>query len=371
MKTSVALFISYFFIFAMQAQTSVADGTWAAGSTWGGSSPGFTGLTSPTVDSYVIANSGLTFSNANGNSLTITDTLIVYGDIIFSSTKNNASITVGAGNVLIVFGSVELGKNNAGIDVAAGGVAVVTGAIVAVGNNGTISGSGTVYTPSTDLDDTGIGEGAVQPIDNLDGDSFGEIEEFVTGGGDTPLPVELMYFTATNDGEINLSWATATEINNDYFVVERSEDGAYFYEIGRIKGNGNSTNLNSYNFVDKFPFAEVAYYRLTQFDYDGQSETFQIVRVETDLESNNNKLTVYPTIVSSGSFTIKSTKPYQIKQLNIYSLDGKVHRNLTQDSVQENPLTYQSSSSGLPAGDYVVDITTSTGEKHASRIKIR
>lgn len=97
----------------------------------------------------------------------------------------------------------------------------------------------------------------------------------------SPLPVELVTFQGQLENEsVLLSWATASELNNDYFQIERSADGVNFEAIGRVEGNGNSNAFIKYDFTDKNPLAGVNYYRLLQVDYDQQSEYSKIISVE-------------------------------------------------------------------------------------------
>lgn len=85
-----------------------------------------------------------------------------------------------------------------------------------------------------------------------------------------PLPVEMLVFTGRKNGtEILLNWETASELNNDYFIIERATDEMAFTEIGRVDGNGNSTQGNSYTFIDSDPAEGNNYYRLKQTDYNG------------------------------------------------------------------------------------------------------
>lgn len=97
------------------------------------------------------------------------------------------------------------------------------------------------------------------------------------------LPVELTYFSGIvllPDKHVQLDWITASEIDNDYFVVEKSADGKNFEETGRISGAGNSTGLINYSFVDKHPFdARISYYRLKQVDYNGASVFSRVIPV--------------------------------------------------------------------------------------------
>jgi hypothetical protein len=96
-----------------------------------------------------------------------------------------------------------------------------------------------------------------------------------------PLPITLLSFTGKEEsGRTRLDWKTASEINNDYFIIERSTDGIYWNEIIRTNGAGSSQLVLSYTEYDFSPFAGINYYRLTQVDYDGQSETFNIIAVD-------------------------------------------------------------------------------------------
>lgn len=85
-----------------------------------------------------------------------------------------------------------------------------------------------------------------------------------------PLPVELLSFTGKNNGKENvLEWVTATEVNNDFFTLERGMDGYTFEEIATVKGAGNSNSVKSYKSLDKEPLNGINYYRLKQTDVDG------------------------------------------------------------------------------------------------------
>lgn len=92
---------------------------------------------------------------------------------------------------------------------------------------------------------------------------------FSVGGG-TALPVTLLSFSAKMAEDIvYIEWSTASEVNNDYFTVERSSDGVHFEELGIVFGAGNSNNVIEYAMQDTDPFEGVSYYRLKQTDYDG------------------------------------------------------------------------------------------------------
>jgi uncharacterized repeat protein (TIGR01451 family) len=95
------------------------------------------------------------------------------------------------------------------------------------------------------------------------------------------LPVELISFDARQtQNAVLLEWVTASEKNNSHFEVQKSSDGVKFETIGMVEGNGNSASEISYNYSDYSKHGNKSYYRLKQFDYDGQYEFSEIVLVE-------------------------------------------------------------------------------------------
>lgn len=115
-------------------------------------------------------------------------------------------------------------------------------------------------------------------------------------GGGIALPVTLVNFLGTVSKEtVKLSWETASEFNNNRFVIERSIDGRNFDEIGSVPSyNPNSSSLLQYSFIDKhLPFAPELYYRLRQVDIDGKYEFSPVLILKTPTE-NVRSLIVMP-----------------------------------------------------------------------------
>ena len=98
-----------------------------------------------------------------------------------------------------------------------------------------------------------------------------------------PLPVELLDFNVAllNQSSSLLTWSTASEINNDHFDVERSEDGKEFIKIGEVQGNGTTNYVINYNYTDVFgaTTTSVLYYRLKQVDYNADFNYSEIRKV--------------------------------------------------------------------------------------------
>lgn len=97
----------------------------------------------------------------------------------------------------------------------------------------------------------------------------------------TALPVEFLFFTASlnNQNEVILNWATASELNNDFFTVERSVDGLTWEVVDIVNGSGTTPIRNDYNAKDLRPYSGLSYYRLKQTDFDGAFEYADIVSI--------------------------------------------------------------------------------------------
>jgi hypothetical protein len=93
---------------------------------------------------------------------------------------------------------------------------------------------------------------------------------FHESGSNIPLPVELIKFEVEKIGEQSLlKWETVSEINNEGFYIQRSSNGIDFENINWTKGAGNSSTLQTYEFIDITPFVGLNYYRIAQEDFDG------------------------------------------------------------------------------------------------------
>lgn len=138
------------------------------------------------------------------------------------------------------------------------------------------------------------------------------------------LPIELMYFNANEltNNSIELSWETATETNNDYFLLERSTDAISFNTVSKINGAGNSTSYIKYKFVDNYKTTnKVLYYRLSQVDYDGKKETFKLLAVS--ISDKQSGVLVYPNPTNE-SITIEVKIPCQKINMSIVDMYGNI-----------------------------------------------
>lgn len=143
--------------------------------------------------------------------------------------------------------------------------------------------------------------------------------------GSSPLPVEFLSFNGyKKDGIVYLNWTTGSEINNDYFSIERSSGGNKWMLIGKVRGSGNSSVALEYSFSDIEPLDESSYYRLSQTDYDGTSQGYRIIRIASsgNLSGRSSVLNINPNpFQQSFSFEFLSGAQ-QNAELSIFSIAG-------------------------------------------------
>ncbi|MEO9474196.1 MAG: T9SS type A sorting domain-containing protein [Cyclobacteriaceae bacterium] len=220
----------------------------------------------------------------------------VYGD--FTVAAATASVTISESGTLYVNGNYYNGLL---------GIAGTTTV------NGTTEITGTYYNHL--LSTTNVGTNATKQFNNYDGTLGGTLnvpagdegcEDLgCCGGGCASLPIQLLNFSATErDENALIEWKTGSEIDNDYFEIQKAtfSDPA-FATIGTIERNGSTADTQRYSFVDE-DFQEDSYYRLVQFDFDGRSETFKMKTLIKSIYTNEqDDIHIYPN-PSPGNITI-------------------------------------------------------------------
>lgn len=177
-------------------------------------------------------------------------------------------------------------------------------------------------------------------IDLFDTDNNGVATTFPDGDGDgehdfrdintsNTLPIELINFSATKlDGQVQLDWSTQTEINNDFFTIERSADGIHFEALQTHDGAGTTSRRNDYRSFDDTPLNGYNYYRLRQTDYDGQTAVFP---VEVVFFSGNSsvQVNIYPNPSNGSELYLDITGMEDVAKpvdVNIWSISGVLLR---------------------------------------------
>lgn len=92
---------------------------------------------------------------------------------------------------------------------------------------------------------------------------------------------------------IDLEWKTKSEVNNDYFTIERSTDGMSWEMIATVDGNGNTTRESIYTYSDYSAPDGIVYYCLKQTDFDGTTETLRMISIDNS-RSSFASVIVYP-----------------------------------------------------------------------------
>jgi hypothetical protein len=112
----------------------------------------------------------------------------------------------------------------------------------------------------------------------------------------SPLPVELTRFGCrkTSDNQVQLTWSTASEDNNDYFTVERSADAKNYVAIAKVKGGGNSYVPLHYSSMDNSPLLGTSFYRIKQTDFNGMSKYSKACVVNNLKSQEVGDVMIYP-----------------------------------------------------------------------------
>ena len=131
-------------------------------------------------------------------------------------------------------------------------------------------------------------------------------------------------FTADcNNQIIILEWETATESNNDYFTIERSEDAENWNEVGTVPGAGNSSSLLNYSLTDIADNEGVTYYRLKQTDYNGSYKYGEIIDINKCEDKIADRFTIYPN-PSKGEFKLLfDGHTSEINSIDIFNSQGQ------------------------------------------------
>lgn len=148
-----------------------------------------------------------------------------------------------------------------------------------------------------------------------------DLNWWTLSGNNTPLPVELINFSGSCDnGEVVLEWATASEINNDHFILQRSSDGLNYQKLAVIDGRGNSTILNEYAFNDRNPLNDISYYRLIQVDFDLKETIHGPIAVQS---CNSGEISVSVATIGENPTLFIYSKEYNPIQIVVFDTNGK------------------------------------------------
>lgn len=185
------------------------------------------------------------------------------------------------------------------------------------------------------------------------------------------LPIELSSFDATEENcAVVIDWSTASELNNDHFLLEKSTDGETFTTIATINGAGTTNQAQSYSYTDTKASA-MNYYRLTQVDTDGTATTSKTITLRSSCFEEGSVFTMselYPNPVTAGPVTINLYTEIDVMDAEIIITDvtGRmIHRETASINIGANNLTFDS---GLfTAGTYFAQVISENYRTNAKK----
>jgi len=190
----------------------------------------------------------------------------------------------------------------------------------------------------------------------------------------SPLPVELTSFSAqANSNNVELSWVTATEVNNYGFDIERKIDENNWEKVAFIEGHGNSNSTKYYSYNDKgIATVGKVFYRLKQLDIDGTFEYSKTIEVVIDAPNSFKLVQNYPNPFNPTTtiqYSIPNVKTLhatsQPVQLKIYDELGKEITTLVNEQQKPGVYKVQFDASNLSSGIYYYQLKS----KNFSKIK--
>jgi hypothetical protein len=179
------------------------------------------------------------------------------------------------------------------------------------------------------------------------------------------LPVKLTDFTGRNlNNEIQLNWQTASEINSDAFIIERSIDGNTFNAIGQIAASSNASTRLTYSYTDKNPVSGKNYYRLKMMDKDGYFDYSKVIIINRS-ETTGAGISLYPNPASS---YIVVNHPFALgnEQLQVVSQQGNI---LLQKKITAGSFQTRVDLPSLPKAAYQL-VWTNGKDVQASRLVV-
>ncbi|HRH66772.1 MAG TPA: T9SS type A sorting domain-containing protein, partial [Bacteroidia bacterium] len=229
---------------------------------------------------------------------------------------------------------------------------------------------GTDISLNTGMSPYSISAGTLQGARRNDLNSFSGFAG--AGNGPSPLPVELLYFTAEKSGKSSVlcSWATSTEINNDYFEVyaARENAGVFGYQkIAFVKGHGTTSEQYNYSIVDDAPVQGKNYYKLRQVDYDGQTRESEAVVVLFNSSKNFELISVSPNPFSSDPFLYVQSGVAGTLDIRIENSIGQVVSTKSEYLSRGSRTLELSLPASLASGVYFVHLLFE-GEQHVARL---
>ncbi|PCI98131.1 MAG: hypothetical protein COB15_06440 [Flavobacteriales bacterium] len=177
--------------------------------------------------------------------------------------------------------------------------------------------------------------------------------------GCTPLPVELLDFNAViENNKVKTSWITSSEINNDYFSIQRSQDANTFEQIGTMQGAGNSSTPLNYVYYDNNPNQGLSYYRLKQVDFNG---SFVYSNIESVYMNPFSVINLYPNPAIGELNVLVGSPSDMVVEIEVINAIGEIVMH-HQEEIVVGYNTIGLNTLRFSSGNYIFKITLPTGE---------
>lgn len=176
------------------------------------------------------------------------------------------------------------------------------------------------------------------------------------GGANDPLPITLVSFDAIcDDSKVMVMWTTAAETNNKEFYIQESKDAINWETVATIPGAGNSTTMRDYSEEVESSYADGSYFRMTQVDYNGDSESFDPVFVTCGRKAKS-ELKIYPNpAIEFVNLEITSSMQMEVG-LVLFNTSGQIL--LSQKvNLQDGVTNVRLDLTSIPPGSYHVNLS--------------
>ncbi len=195
---------------------------------------------------------------------------------------------------------------------------------------------------------------------------FGEVEDYTLDVTENALPVELTTFAARQENNaVNLHWETKTELNNDYFEVERSRDNRTYTSIGKRWGQGTTVEPQYYTLPDRVPLIGTNYYRLRQVDFDGSVTYSDVISVDF---TSNEQWSLQPNPATDQIRVIAPMGLSEQTQFVVYNAAGQQQLLDAPNWLDNRGITFDCLA--LPEGVYWLKITGPFGSSSIKFMKL-
>ncbi|HZH86319.1 MAG TPA: T9SS type A sorting domain-containing protein, partial [Brumimicrobium sp.] len=169
----------------------------------------------------------------------------------------------------------------------------------------------------------------------------------------SPLPVELTSLSAECDNDkVEIAWTTASELNSSHYIVQRSDDLTSWTDVAIVNGKGNTNTTSNYQVTDYSPLREMGYYRLIQYDMNGEFEEYG--PISSKCNYSDFSISLYPN-PNDGNFTIRSESDQKLSDVTISITDaaGKVIH-VDQTTFGKGTTYYNFKNTNLSKGSYFI-----------------